>query len=74
MRAIEPELDRRGLGFRLRYLAGGATPAQRLVEGKVIPERAGYYIGHRMVEALVARRGIAAALRASAGSAGAAAA
>ena len=63
MRAIEPELDARGLGFRLRYLAGGATPAQRLVEGKVIPERAGYYVGHRLVEALVADRGIADALR-----------
>jgi hypothetical protein len=37
-----------------------------LVGGKVIPERAGYYIGARMVERLVGDRGIAAALRAPA--------
>jgi hypothetical protein len=66
MRAVEPELDQRGLGYRLRYLAGGATPAQRLVEGKVIPERSGYYLGHRMVEDLVADLGVARAVRAAA--------
>jgi uncharacterized protein YjaZ len=37
-----------------------------LVAGKVIPERAGYYLGHRMVEAFAADRGIAQALRADA--------
>jgi hypothetical protein len=36
----------------------------RLVQGKVIPERSGYYLGHRMTEALVRQNGIAAALRA----------
>lgn len=66
MHAVQEDLDERGLGFRLRYLAGGATPAQRLVEGKVIPERSGYYLGHRMVEAMVAEQGIAASLRANA--------
>lgn len=66
MRAVKAELTQSGLGFRLRYLAGGATPAQRLVEGKVIPERSGYYLGHRMVETLVAHLGIASALRAAA--------
>ena len=66
IKAVEPELEQRGLGYRLRYLAGGATPAQRLVEGKVIPERSGYYLGHRMVEALVADRGITDAVRAAA--------
>lgn len=65
-RTLTGELDERGLGYRLRYLAGGATPAQRLVEGKVIPERAGYYLGHRMVESMVGELGIAAALRAEA--------
>jgi uncharacterized protein YjaZ len=39
------------------------SPAQRLVGGKVVPERAGYYIGHRMVERAVADHGIATALR-----------
>ncbi|HXV86640.1 MAG TPA: hypothetical protein VD793_08070 [Gemmatimonadales bacterium] len=65
-RAMEPELDRAGLGYRLRYLAGGASPGSRLVAGRVIPERAGYYVGLRMAEAIVAEAGLAAALRASA--------
>ena len=65
-RVTGAELDRRGLGYRLRYLAGGTTPAARLVAGKVIPERAGYYLGLQMVEAIVTQLGIAGALRASA--------
>lgn len=63
-RVVEPDLDLRGLGLRLRYLSGGMSPSSRLVGGRVIPERAGYYIGYRMAEALVAERGIADALRA----------
>lgn len=63
VRAVQDQLDRRGLGYRLRYLTGGTPAAQRLVGGKVIPERSGYYIGSRMVESLVAERGIARALR-----------
>ena len=63
-RAIEPDLDRSGLGLRLRYLSGGMSSAARLVAGRVIPERSGYYLGFRMTEALVAERGLAAALRA----------
>jgi len=65
-RHLRDELDGGGLGYQLRYLSGGTAVAQRLVAGRVIPERAGYYIGQRMVEALVAQRGIARALRASA--------
>jgi hypothetical protein len=65
-RAIEPDLERSGLGLRLRYLSGGMTPSARLVAGRVIPERAGYYVGHRMTEALVSERGLAEALRAGA--------
>jgi hypothetical protein len=66
-RAIAADLERRGLGYRLRYLSGGVPPAQRVVGGRVIPERAGYYLGHRMVEPLVSELGIARALRTSAG-------
>jgi hypothetical protein len=62
-RAIVAELDQRGLGLRLRYLTGGMTPAQRLVGGRVVPERSGYYIGRRLAETAVAERGIAAGLR-----------
>jgi hypothetical protein len=66
-RAIEPDLDRSGLGLRLRYLSGGMSPSARLVAGRVIPERAGYYLGYRMTEALVAERGLHDAIRAAAG-------
>jgi len=65
-RHLEDELDNSGLGYRLRYLAGGASPAQRLVGGKVIPERSGYYLGHRMVETAVIDLGLPAALRTNA--------
>lgn len=65
-RAIQPELEQHALGLRLRYLSGGMAPAQRLVGGRVIPERAGYYLGWRMAEAAVATHGIATALRLSA--------
>ena len=65
-RAVEPDLDRAALGLRLRYLSGGMSPAARLVGGRVLPERSGYYLGHRMTEALVAERGLAASARAAA--------
>jgi hypothetical protein len=42
------------------------SPSARLALGRVLPERCGYYLGHRMAEPLVAARGIAAALRAPA--------
>ena len=65
-RAVEPDLERSGLGLRLRYLSGGMSPSARLVGGRVIPERAGYYLGYRMTEALVAERGLVEAMRAGA--------
>jgi len=65
-RAALPELDRRGLGLRLRFLSGGMSPASRLVGGKVLPERAGYYLGHRLVESYVTERGLVASVRAAA--------
>lgn len=64
--AVEPDLDRTGLGLRLRFLSGGMSPAARLAQGRVLPERSGYYIGTRMAEPLVAERGVAAAARAAA--------
>ena len=65
-RAVEPDLDRTGLGLRLRFLSGGMSPAARLAQGRVLPERSGYYIGARMAEPLVAERGVASAARAAA--------
>jgi hypothetical protein len=66
-RAVEPDLDRAALGLRLRYLSGGMSPAARTVDGKVLPERSGYYLGHRMTETAVRTVGIAEAARMGAG-------
>lgn len=65
-RSTEHELDLAGLGLRLRYLTGGMSPAARLVQGRVLPERGGYYLGWRMADPMVSARGIREALRASA--------
>jgi hypothetical protein len=65
-RAAAPELERRGLGLRLRFLSGGMSPASRLVGGKVLPERAGYYLGLRLVESYLAEHGLARSVRAAA--------
>lgn len=66
-RAVAEDLDRAGLGLRLRYLSGGMSDEARTVDRYVLPERSGYFLGHRMVEAAVAERGHAWAVRASAG-------
>ena len=65
-RVTAATLDETGLGLRLRFLTGGLTPAARLMGGKVLPERAGYYLGLRLVENYLAERGIASTLRAAA--------
>ena len=65
-RAAHHDLDRFGIGLRLRFLSGGLSPGSRLALNRVLPERSGYYLGYRMVEALVADQGLASAVRASA--------
>ena len=65
-RVAAPLLDETGLGLRLRFLSGGTRPAARVAGGKVLPERAGYYLGWRLVEPYVAEAGVAAAVRAAA--------
>jgi hypothetical protein len=65
-RAVAEDLDRAGLGLRLRWLSGGMSDEARTVQRHVIPERAGYWLGARMVEAAIAENGIAWALRAEA--------
>jgi hypothetical protein len=65
-RAAQPDMERSGLGLRLRYLSGGMSDESRTVDRYVLPERSGYYLGARMVEAAVSERGIAWAVRASA--------
>lgn len=66
LRAVAPDLDRAGLGLRLRYLSGGMSDEARTVERYVLPERSGYFVGARLVEAAVRERGLAWAVRASA--------
>ena len=65
-RAIETDLDRAGLGLRLRWLSGGMSDEARTVERTVVPERAGYFIGARLVEPAIAAHGFAWAVRATA--------
>ncbi|WP_353265871.1 DUF2268 domain-containing putative Zn-dependent protease [Gemmatimonas sp.] len=65
-RAAGNHFDRAGLGLRLRYLSGGMSDEARTVERIVLPERAGYFLGARMVEAAISARGFAWSVRASA--------
>ncbi|MFL5575546.1 MAG: DUF2268 domain-containing putative Zn-dependent protease [Gemmatimonadaceae bacterium] len=70
-RAVSEDLDHAGLGLRLRYLSGGMSEEARTVDRYVLPERGGYFLGARMVEAAIAARGLAWAVRASANEIGA---
>lgn len=65
-KVLQPDLDRSGLGLRLRYLSGGMSDEARTVDRYVIPERSGYYVGARMVESAVNDRGLGWAVRAGA--------
>jgi len=63
---VTDDLERRGLGLRLKYLSGGMSESARTIDDRhVIPERAGYYLGARMVESAIATHGLAWAVRAS---------
>ena len=64
-RAAADDLDSSGLGLRLRYLSGGMSPAARLLAGKVLPERSGYYLGWRLVENYLGEHGAASTVRAA---------
>ena len=66
MRAVAPDLDRAGLGLRLRFLSGGMSDGARTVDRTILPERAGYFVGARMVEPAIGQRGLSWAVRASA--------
>ncbi|HWC72326.1 MAG TPA: DUF2268 domain-containing putative Zn-dependent protease [Gemmatimonadales bacterium] len=64
-RAAANDLASTGLGLRLRYLSGGMSPSARLLAGKVLPERTGYYLGLRLVENYLAEHGAASTVRAA---------
>ena len=65
-RVVADDLDRAGLGLRLRYLSGGMSDESRTVQRYIIPERAGYFLGARMVDDAIVEKGLPWALRASA--------
>jgi hypothetical protein len=65
-RAVASDLDRSGLGLRLRYLSGGMSDEARTVDRYVLPQRAGYYLGARMCEPAIAEHGLSWAVRAGA--------
>lgn len=64
-RASVTDLESSGLGLRLRYLSGGMSPAARLLAGRVLPERSGYYLGLRLVESYFSEHGAASTVRAA---------
>src|SRR5207248_2294100 len=64
-RASASDLETAGLGLRLRYLSGGMSPAARLLAGKVLPERSGYYLGLRLVESYCNEYGAPSTVRAT---------
>jgi hypothetical protein len=65
-RVVADDLDRAGLGLRLRWLSGGMSDEARTVQRHVLPERAGYWLGARMVEDAINEKGLAWCLRAEA--------
>ena len=65
-RAASRDFDRAALGLRLRYLSGGMSDEARTVDRVVLPERAGYFLGARMVEPAINARGFSWSVRASA--------
>jgi len=65
-RVAAADLDRTGLGLRLRYLSGGVSDHARTVDRYTLPERSGYYLGARMAESAIGAHGLAWSIRASA--------
>ena len=65
-RLASEDFDRSGLGLRLRYLSGGMSDEARTAQRYIIPERAGYFLGARMVETAIAEHGLPWSLRAGA--------
>lgn len=65
-RAASRDFERAGLGLRLRFLSGGMSDEARTVDRVVLPERAGYFLGARMVEKAIEAHGYSWAVRANA--------
>jgi hypothetical protein len=65
-RAATRDFNNAGLGLRLRYLSGGMSDEARTMERVVVPERAGYFLGARLVEAALREQSLDWAVRAHA--------
>lgn len=65
-KVMGPDIDRSGLGLRLRYLSGGMSDEARTIDRHTVPERSGYFVGAKMVENAVRSRGLSWTARASA--------
>lgn len=65
-RAVLTEFDNAALGLRLRFLSGGMSDESRLVDRTILPERAGYLVGARLVSPALELSGPAWAVRAAA--------
>jgi hypothetical protein len=65
-RAILSEFDDAALGLRLRYLSGGMSDEARVIDRTVVPERAGYFVGSRLVGPALEMNDAAWAVRAAA--------
>lgn len=64
--AAMADADGKGLGLRLKYLSDGVSEVTRTYNRSVLPERSGYFLGARMVEAAAESRGLEWTVRASA--------
>lgn len=65
-RSILSDFDSAALGLRLRFLSGGISDEARMIDRTVVPERAGYFVGSRLVGPAVEMNGAAWAVRAAA--------
>lgn len=65
-RSILSDFDSAALGLRLRYLSGGVADEARMADRTVLPERAGYFVGSRLVQPAIEVNGAAWAVRAAA--------
>ena len=63
---LAEDLDRSGLGLRLRYLSDGISDDARTINRLVLPERSGYFLGARLVEPAITMQGLGWSIRASA--------
>jgi len=60
---LDADLDKRGIGPIVRWLAPGAPLSARTVDDTVLPPMAGHYLAWRMLAERVARAGLREAIR-----------